>query len=85
MFQRSLLVILIVSMLFNVHVQMYRIHTSNDYSDESQRYQRGFGNRRSLTPRQRIYYPKEIFSPYANQDNIRADKNLFSNPYEMFE
>jgi len=63
-------------------VQMYTFNTN---IDEFQRFQRGFGNRRSLITRLKHHYPKEALFDYENQDNLPDDKHLFSNPYETIE
>ena len=57
----------------------------NNNLDEFQRYQRGFGNRRSLNTRLKHHYPKEILFGFDNQNNLRDDKYLFSNPYGTIE
>ena len=61
------------------------MYSINNNLDEFQRYQRGFGNRRALVTRLKHRYPNEILFGYDNQDNIRDDKHLFSNPYETIE
>jgi hypothetical protein len=69
-------------------VQMYSINTN---IDEFQRFDRGFGNRRSfgnrraLVTRLKHHYPKETLFGYENQDNLPDDKHLFPNSYETIE
>ncbi len=80
--QHLWLMFIICTTLFAL-VQMYSI---NNNFDEYQRYQRGFGNRRALVTRLKHHYnPKEILFGFESQDNLRDDKHLFSNPYELIE
>jgi len=72
---------IICTSLFAI-VQMYSI---NNNLDEFHRYQRGFGNRRALATRLKHHFPKEILLDFDSQDNLRGDKHLFSNPYELME
>ncbi len=68
--------------LFTI-VQMFTIDNN---LDEYQRYQRGFGNRRSLGTRLKPHYNlKDILFGVDHQDNLRDEKHLFSNPYESVE
>lgn len=61
------------------------MYSINDNLDEYQRYQRGFGNRRALGTRLKHHYSKESLYGYDNQDNLRDDKHLFPNTYELIE
>jgi hypothetical protein len=61
------------------------MYSINANLEEFQRYQRGFGNRRALVTRLKQHYPNEILFGFDNQDNLRDDKHLFSNPYETIE
>ncbi|UJR26846.1 hypothetical protein I4U23_008158 [Adineta vaga] len=79
MSQRYLFFICMIYTFLFLAVQMYRIN--NDF-DEFQRYQRGFGNRRSLSMHHlRHHHPKDILYTFDNQD----DKYLFVNPSETNE
>ncbi|CAF1549053.1 unnamed protein product [Adineta steineri] len=57
------------------------MYTIKNDLNEFQRYERGFGNRRSLINPAKYHYSKEVLSSFDNQDG----KYLFSNPYEKIE
>ncbi|CAF3332532.1 unnamed protein product [Rotaria socialis] len=82
MSQQRLLFMFIVGMSLFIIVQMCSI---NNNPDEFRRYQRGFGNRRALISALKHHYPKDILFGLDNQDNVRSDKYLFSNPYDAIE
>ncbi|CAF0776547.1 unnamed protein product [Rotaria sordida] len=82
MSQQHLFLIFIVGTSLLIIVQMCSV---NNNPDEFQRYQRGFGNRRALVTALKHYYPKENLLRLNNQDNLRAYKSLFSNPYDTIQ
>ena len=82
MSQQNLFFMFIVCTSLFLIVQMYSIHNN---LDEFDRYQRGFGNRRALVNHLRHHYPKESLFESENQDNLRNDKHLLLNPYQIIE
>ncbi|CAF0903778.1 unnamed protein product [Rotaria sp. Silwood1] len=82
MSQQHLFLMFMVGTSLFIIVQMCSI---NNNPDELRRYQRGFGNRRALVTALKHHYPKPILAGLDNQDHFRADKYLFSNPYDTIE